>query len=125
MFNTNNSQTGTPSSCWGGSNKSDFGVDTIFTRTDDLLPTTLTNEGTSNPGFAIGVDNEKGEEDEETDNVPIEEARPDGAKIAVIAKLDLIPTKPEYNGSDNEAANIARLDYPSFMAYQPTTHTTS
>ncbi|PPR99337.1 hypothetical protein GOBAR_AA21331 [Gossypium barbadense] len=122
MFNTSKTHTGTPSSYWGGVNRSDFRVDIEFIRMNDLIPTTSTGKGTSNPGFATGVDNKEGEEneeDEETDNNPIEEVGLDGTKMAIISKPDPNPIEPEEGGPNGEATDIARLDDPCFTAYQP------
>lgn len=114
MFKSSNTYTSTPPSYFGGLNGSDFGIDVGFTRTNDLLLTTSTNESTSNLGHAIGVDDEwwptdeENEEGSETDNDPIQESRPNGVKISIIVELDPIPTEPEDGGSDGEASDIAR-----------------
>ncbi|PPR98035.1 hypothetical protein GOBAR_AA22630 [Gossypium barbadense] len=100
MFNTSNAHTGTPSSYWGRPNISDFGIDIRFRRMNDILLTTSTNKGTSNPRLVIEVDNKEGQENEEgfeTNNDPIEE-------------LGL------------DALGIARWDYLGFTTYEPLPH---
>lgn len=60
MLNVGKTYTGTPSSYIGWPNIIDFGFEVEFTRTDDLLSTTWTWEGTSNPRHTIKFDNEGG-----------------------------------------------------------------
>ncbi|KAH1106996.1 hypothetical protein J1N35_010764 [Gossypium stocksii] len=78
------------------------------TRTNDVLTTTCTSDGTSNPGHATRFGNEQGVENKEgskIDNDLIREARPDGLKIVLFSKLEPVPTEPKESGSDSEGPN--------------------
>ncbi|KAH1031872.1 hypothetical protein J1N35_044046 [Gossypium stocksii] len=66
IFKSSNTYTSTPPSYFGRLNRSDFGIDVGFTRTNDLLLTTSTDESISKLRHATRVDNEGGPTDEET-----------------------------------------------------------
>lgn len=70
----------------------DFGLFDNYTRKNDVLLTTSTNEGISNMGDVSGFENEK---DIESDSDPIRKLAIDGSGIALFYEPKLILTELE------------------------------
>ncbi|KAK5839812.1 hypothetical protein PVK06_008652 [Gossypium arboreum] len=120
-FGIHSGLVGTPLSYTGGKSISNIGFNIRLVRTDDVLPTIYTGEGTFNPSHEIvtRVDNkEKAENKEEieTDDNSIQESRRDGLKISLFFKLEVVPTKLEKSDSDNKGSDNAGGTQLDFMA---------
>lgn len=86
---------------------------------DDVILTTCTDEGTSNPRHVIEVDNEEGSK---IDNDPIQEFEPDGSEITLFSKPKVVSTEPEESGSNGGGLDNAGRTYPGSTTYVPPPH---
>ncbi|KAH1073824.1 hypothetical protein J1N35_026152 [Gossypium stocksii] len=104
MFYAGNTYRDMASSSTSGQSTSDFGCTDNYTRRDYILSTTSTNEGTSNPGHAKGVEIE---ENIELDKDPIRESGSNDLEIALFSELKPVPTEPKDEGLKGEGPNKA------------------
>ncbi|KAH1047734.1 hypothetical protein J1N35_038518 [Gossypium stocksii] len=121
MFNAGSTYRRMTSSSNNWQSTCDFGYFDKYTRRDDILLTTSTVKGTTNPGDADGDENE---EDTESNAGPIRELGVDDLEIAIFFEpepipfeLEPIPTKPKYGGSDGEGSSKIAEEDPRFRDY--------
>ncbi|KAH1108191.1 hypothetical protein J1N35_011959 [Gossypium stocksii] len=109
MFYVGNTYAGMPPSYTG------------LMRMDDVLPTTCTDEGISNPEPVTGVDNEKkakNKEEYKIDDDPIQESGPDGSRITLFFEVKVVPTEGG-SGYDGNGPNNTEGTHPDFTTYAP------
>ncbi|PPR83821.1 hypothetical protein GOBAR_AA36892 [Gossypium barbadense] len=119
MFNARNTYRGMTSTSSSWQSTSGFGHSDNYTRKDDVLPMTSTDEGTSNTADVGGVKNEEGIE---SDVNQIWECSVNGLEIALCFKPKTVPTAPENRGSNGEGPDDDAEKDPRFMIDSPLAH---